>query len=741
MSRGGWIGAVVGLAVGAVIGFVIGGPAGAVTGALWGASLGFAAGIYIDPMTPDIPSSTAPLPAGAEVMTTIVGNPLPDLTGTAKITGHLLCFGKERTETIYTEVEGGKDGGDSPDPQVTGYKYYMSWAVGIVAGPIDTLYAIYKNNDLVWEGELDLPTDSDSFGQETIVLDGMGSVTFYFGTDDQIANSKVGEIIGDETLNSPYRHFCWCFLDDCCIGEYNRAPTMKFILRKSPVVAFSEDGTIQIYDYNPMHTIWYILHDLVGLPEAWLHSDDFAAAALTLAGETRGISCLFVTQQSAVSYLENINAHMDGIIRYGSDGKFHPKLIRDDYVVDDLPLIDENVMLDDPTLKRKSWIDTVNEVKVQYTEIVNVSRASNIYNLFGSENVIFGVYFSGNNLSFIGAYDSVESITGLLLRDNELITMAGTGTTAELRRIGITPNDAKEYPLLGTNPIANQYDVIGSYGLLTYDSVNDRIFYTDTAVRNLSFNGLERHERGFYNVVTRGTDGNLYTADYVYTTWTHKPITDPNWGIYWRLIEDNVCDSPIKTFGIGTCYTGLSDRVDSVYYNGYCYILIAGSPYTFLRKIDPDSHTIIKNVSMSPSFFLAAGNLRIYVVKGVVGVIVVSYDSGSLTLLAESVILSGMMGAITVSGNFVYVITRPYAGGASGIYKLNSVTLEVVDSYMFPAEIGNLLYQTLVPIQNDYLAAGRNNGISVFSINPLARIADLSYAPGYGSIATVVQDM
>lgn len=370
MSTGGWIGAVVGLVVGAVIGFYIGGPGGALVGGLYGMSLGFAAGMYIDPMTPDVPSTTAPLPAGAEVMTTVVGDPLPDLTGTAKITGHLLCFGKERTETVYAESGGGsKGGGSSPDPQVSGYKYYMSWAVGIVAGPIDALYAIYKNNDVVWEGNLTLP--SDSFGQETIVLDGMGSATFYFGTDDQIANTNVGEIIGDDTLNSPYRHFCWCFLDDCYIGDYNRAPTMKFILRKSPAVAFSEDsGVIQIYDYNPMHSIWYILHDLVGLPETWSHSDDFAAAAITLADEDRGISCLLVSQQSAVSYLESINGHIDGIIRYGSDGKFHPKLIRDDYTIDDLPLIDENVMLDDPTLKRKSWIDTVNEVRVQYTEIL-----------------------------------------------------------------------------------------------------------------------------------------------------------------------------------------------------------------------------------------------------------------------------------------------------------------------------------------------------------------------------------
>ena len=358
MSLGGLIGGV----VGGIIGFFVGGP----TGALYGASIGFSLGLAIDPITPDVPVAGVPLPVGSQIMLSEIGGPLPDLVGTGQITGHLLCFGKEWAEAIMTEVEGGK-GGSSPDPYVSGYKYYMSWAVGIVAGPVDILYTIYKNEDIIWEGTLELPA---SGGQETIVIEGMGSAIFYFGTADQVANSDVGELLGDETLNSPYRHFCWCFFDDCYIGEYNRCPTMKFVLGKYPVIAFSGGNVIQTYDYNPMHAIWYIFHDLAGLPEAWLHTADFLSAATVLADETRGICCLFMQQQNALNYLETINNHIDGIIRYGSDGKFHPKLIREDYVVDDLLLIDEDKMLEDPTLNRKSWIDTVNEMKVQYTELL-----------------------------------------------------------------------------------------------------------------------------------------------------------------------------------------------------------------------------------------------------------------------------------------------------------------------------------------------------------------------------------
>ena len=356
------VGGIVGAIFGGIVGYLFG-PAG---WALYGAYLGFTLGMLIDPLTPDMTPPGTPMPLSAELMVAEVGTSMPDLVGTSKIVGHLLCFGKERVETIMTEVEGAK-GQSSPDPYISGYRYYMSWAVGIVTGPIDMLYTIYRNDDIVWEGELPLP---ETGGSAVVTLEDMGFAVFYFGTNDQVSHPDVGDIIGDDTLNSPYRNLCWCFFNDCYIGEFNRCPSMKFVIRKSPVIAFSESNIIQSYDYNPIHAVWYALHNLAGLPASWLHAADFASAAETLSEDNRGICCLFKNQQSTLDYLVNFNNHMDGILRYGSDGKFHPKLIRNDYIIDDLPLIDEDVILKDPTLNRKSWIDTIAEIKVQYTELL-----------------------------------------------------------------------------------------------------------------------------------------------------------------------------------------------------------------------------------------------------------------------------------------------------------------------------------------------------------------------------------
>jgi hypothetical protein len=359
MSLGGFIGTV----VGGVTGFFIGGP----TGALYGAGLGFGVGVMIDPIAADTNFPGTPSQE-LDITPNEVGTPIPDLTGTAKITGHLICYGGERSVAVKKKVKTGK-GGSKKKKVVVGHKYYASWVLGI-SREVDTLCAVYRNDGVcVWEGMLAKPT---SGGHETIILgEDMGSMDFYFGTNDQEANPRVGALLDDPTLNTPYRGLCWAFFDDNYIGDYNRIPTMKFIVRKTPTPPFAaEKASIQEYDYNPAHSIWYVFCEMLGLPESWLDTTgDFTSVAETLNSENRGMSILFDRQNSALSYLENINLHIDSIIRYGNDGKFHPKLIRNDYNTDTLPVVDESVMLDTPSFGRKSWIDTVNEVKVQYTEL------------------------------------------------------------------------------------------------------------------------------------------------------------------------------------------------------------------------------------------------------------------------------------------------------------------------------------------------------------------------------------
>jgi len=361
-------GSLVGAAAGGVIGFFIGGP----VGALYGAGIGFGVGFAIDPLTPDV-STTGTPDQKLQIASNIIGTPIPDALGTVKITGQLLLYGNERSEDIKQDV-GGKGGGDQE--QVVGKNYYMTWVVGICKGPIDRIHTIFADNDAIWYGPLDRPA---SGGVQTITREGFGTIRIYFGTDDQEADPAIADLLGDSTLNSPMRGMCYAVMDDCLIGSSRRCPTLRFIVTKLPeITALSAVNTPNGYDYNPAHASWYILSSMAGLREEWLDATSFDEAAWTLVSESMGVSFLLDNPRDVRYCLEAINSHVASIIRYDSDGKFHFKLIRGDYTIDDLPEVTDAELLEEPTLQRKAWIDTINELKVEYTErfFVKSSRAT-----------------------------------------------------------------------------------------------------------------------------------------------------------------------------------------------------------------------------------------------------------------------------------------------------------------------------------------------------------------------------
>lgn len=380
MSRGSLLG---GLA-GGVVGFFVGGP----IGALWGAAIGFGVGAALDPMQPDTPAP-GQMAMDVQITTAKYGDPIPDILGTIKLTGNIIWYCCDHVEEVTEEAEAGKGGGSSATI-VTGVKYYMSWAMALCMGPVDAVYTIYKEDEVIWEGKIERP---GSGGVESIVLDDLETtIEFYFGTDDQEApeelckHLRAGNVTGgasetvsddacdnDDYLNVPYRNVCWVYVPDAYIGGYNRAPTLRFVVKKRPTITDEEDdevpyANIGAFDYNPAHAVWYIQETMAGLPKSFMNSDSFAEAAETLSSEGRGISALIAQRQPALTYIESVNAHADMIERFGIDGKLHLKLLRAPDDADSLPLIDESVLVEDPSVERESRLSANDEVKVIFSE-------------------------------------------------------------------------------------------------------------------------------------------------------------------------------------------------------------------------------------------------------------------------------------------------------------------------------------------------------------------------------------
>lgn len=365
------IGSIIGGIVGGIIGFFVGGPLGAV----YGAAIGFGIGTIVDPITPDIPPPGKPQVGKLTITTADEGIAIADVLGTTKMVGNILWYGNNRSRYVEQEQPEGKGGFfssmvDTLDPtgeNAPGYHYYLTFAIGLSIGPVDTLYTVYKSDECVWEGELHIP---ESGGEETITLVDHGTMTFYFGTTDQVAPAAMTSLLEDPTLSPNYRRLCYAFFNDKYLGQYNRCPVYKFVFKKSPVLSFNSDNEMETYFYNPAHAIYYILSEMIGLDEQYLNIFTFNESATKLFLEDRGVNITLDRQAPALRYLETILSHIDGVLRWGIDGRLHLKLMRSDERIEDMLVMTEDLMLDDLSFQRKSWLDTQNEVKVQYPLLV-----------------------------------------------------------------------------------------------------------------------------------------------------------------------------------------------------------------------------------------------------------------------------------------------------------------------------------------------------------------------------------
>ena len=362
----------IGIVVGAVIGAYTGGAGWYLAGSiLLGATAGYAVGSAIDPVAPDVPSAGQSATGELDVTLADEGIVIPDILGTVKATGNIFWYGGSRVVEVKEKVSGGKGGGSKK--VVTGYKYYLSWAMGISIGPVDEVISIFQNENPIWQGN-ELRSNATN-GMTTITIDDLGTLYFYFGTSDQLENSYMGDLILSElgsSYNPPYNNLCWVYFKDCNLGSYNRVPTFKFVLRKSPTFSFNENNRIGGYDYNPIHAIYYLLTNGAEITTTMIDEDSFSDSADALTLEGRGISLYFGEERSAITYAESIITHINAILQYENDGLFHMTLIRDNVDEADMETFSEEDFVEPPIIKRSTWDETNNDIKVQYAKRVDV---------------------------------------------------------------------------------------------------------------------------------------------------------------------------------------------------------------------------------------------------------------------------------------------------------------------------------------------------------------------------------
>lgn len=129
---------------------------------------------------------------------------------------------------------------------------------------------------------------------------------------------------------------------------------------------------LQINDMNPAHILYKVMTNKdwgMGYNPHDLDEPSFKKAADTLYDERFGMSLLWDASKTIEDFNSDILDAIDGVIRVNVlSGKFELVLIRDDYNIDDLPVLDEDSVVEIKRFERAAWGDSANEIVLTYKD-------------------------------------------------------------------------------------------------------------------------------------------------------------------------------------------------------------------------------------------------------------------------------------------------------------------------------------------------------------------------------------
>ena len=247
---------------------------------------------------------------------------------------------------------------------ISGYKYYLGLDLGLCLGPDVVLHKVYADKNIYF--------DSTTSGAGVMQYDDKfnGPFTFYPGGFTQSVDSYVASHAGGDAPG--YNGICHIVINHAYIGMSPQLPPLSFELSRysnnlgltNPVLYIGED-------LNPMEIAYSVMTD----PWNGMNNDpadidiaSFQAAAAVLAVEQNGSSVIITTASNTGEVLKELMQQVDGIMYQDvATGKISVKLIRQDYDITTIPLLDESNIIDLQNFTRSSWVNTSNQVRIKYT--------------------------------------------------------------------------------------------------------------------------------------------------------------------------------------------------------------------------------------------------------------------------------------------------------------------------------------------------------------------------------------
>lgn len=183
---------------------------------------------------------------------------------------------------------------------------------------------------------------------------------------------------GTDLGNTPnYRGFVCVRLAAWGVGMSPNLPAYSFVINNPVHIKdyASVSGPITDGDANPAAVLWDLLTNewgRIGNPTSAVDTDSFVAAAATLQDEQHGMSAVISSTNEARAVIEQILRQIDGVIYEDPvTRRYVLTLAREDYDPNTIVEFDASNVLEPPEMSTTLWEETVNEVRVIYTNPVS----------------------------------------------------------------------------------------------------------------------------------------------------------------------------------------------------------------------------------------------------------------------------------------------------------------------------------------------------------------------------------
>lgn len=306
------------------------------------------------------------------------GDPTPLAWGRVRQKSPItLWFGDLKPVAITKKV---KDGLFSSKRVTVGYKYYLGLDLLLACGPGIKLRRIWSGTKEVWSGLLTVDSAiainlPDLFGGEEERGGLVGTIRFYTGAYNTTQNAYLQSVLDPDVPS--YNGKARCVFEGFYFGTSTSIGNLSFEIEYHPNALMPSTALLPNgADINPFE----ICYDGItnrwarfGNSEGEIDIPSWQACAQTAYNEGLGASMLLQSAITGKDFLEEIMRHVDGVLYQDTaTSKIMAKLIRNDYDIATLPVLDESIVESISSLSKTTWENTFNQCRVQFKDRENL---------------------------------------------------------------------------------------------------------------------------------------------------------------------------------------------------------------------------------------------------------------------------------------------------------------------------------------------------------------------------------